>query len=170
MQQPQDTTPARWLFAVLLTVLGALLLSQITEQTKWIEGMSVAAQPRSMPFLALLGLSVFAAASAVIFWRQRRPFAVGDELATWLRPGEYALYFMLYVNGVAVIGYGFATIIFCALLARRAGLNGKQCTAAGLSGLAIVVVFKGMLSVKIPGAPFYETLPAALRNLLILYF
>ena len=84
---------------------------------------------------------------------------------------EFAGWFLVYVLVVPTIGYLLATLLFCLLLTWRLGYRSKsRLVAAALTGLAVVLVFKSMLSVKIPGGEIYEFLPAALRNFMILNF
>ena len=62
-------------------------------------------------------------------------------------------------------------MIFCTVLAYRAGYReGRVLGAAALLGASVVLLFKSFLQVKIPGGALYEYFPAALRNLLIVYF
>ncbi len=53
---------------------------------------------------------------------------------------------------------------------RQGYRSSRYLVAAALLGLAIVVVFKTGLSVKIPGGALYEYLPGGLRNFMILNF
>lgn len=78
---------------------------------------------------------------------------------------------MMYVAMVPVLGYLASTIIFTVLLALRQGYRGiRNLCAAALLGLAIVLVFKTGLSVKIPGGAVYEYLPSSLRSFMIINF
>ena len=93
------------------------------------------------------------------------------EVLTWLRAGEYVLWFMAYVYAVPTVGYLPCTIIFTVLLALRMGYRKASTLGwAALAGILIVVVFKSLLQVKIPGAAAYEYLPDGLRNIMIVYF
>jgi len=70
-----------------------------------------------------------------------------------------------------VIGYLFSSIIFCVVLAARVGYRSLRTLmiSAGLS-VAIVLLFKTFLQVRIPGGTVYEYLPDGIRNFMILYF
>ena len=77
---------------------------------------------------------------------------------------------MVYVWAVPIIGYLLATLLFAMLLSLRMGYRGvMQIGGAAAVGIAIVVVFKSFLGVKIPGGAIYEYLPDALRNFMIVY-
>ena len=170
MRKTGGGAAARW-FAALLSAAALLLLAQIGWQTKWIEGLRPAAQPRMLPLVALSGVLLFAAASAFAA-RGKADGAAKREAAAWLRPAEYLLYFMLYVGATSALGYGPSTVLFCALLAWRAGCPRRQRAFAAAFGLGVALFFKGVLSVKIPGAGWYdwEFLPAAVRLFLTLNF
>ena len=161
---------ARW-FAALLAALALLLLAQIGWQTKWIDGLRLAAQPRMPPLAALLGILAFSLPAA--FARRKnngRP--AWKEAALWLRPAEYLLYFMLYVGATRTLGYGPSTVLFCALLAWRAGCSKRQTAFAAAFGMGVPLFFKGALSVKIPGAEWYDSdfLPDAVGVFLAVNF
>ena len=156
------------LFAALLAAAALLLLALVGEETQWVGGLRVAAQPRMLPLLALAGVLVFAASAAFVLRGDVRQ--VKGEAVAWLRPAEYLAYFMLYVGAARWAGYGFATVLFCPLLAWRAGCGLRQRAFAAAFGLGVVLFFKGALSVKIPGGAWYDSLPPAVRSFLILNF
>ena len=169
MQEPPRA--AAGLFLAVLAGVAVLLLIQLDSQTKWIDGLRLAAQPRLLPLVALMGVALFALGAALLARHGlSRPHGLGAEMIAWARPGEYVLYYMAYVKLVPVIGYGFATAAFCPLLAWRVGCTRTQCAIAAVFGVAVVLIFKAGLSVKIPGASWYEALPGAWRNFLILNF
>lgn len=158
------------LFALGLVAVAALLLSLIGQQTDWTDKTEIYAQPRFWPALSLAAMLAF---GALHYWRQpRRKLRKADwaEARAWLRPAEFALWFMAYVWAAPVIGFLFASLVFAPALAWRMGYRRRATLwiAAGF-GAAVVVVFKGLLSVKIPGALVYEYLPDGLRSFFILY-
>ena len=168
-QRPGDT-----FFAFVLALTAFLLLSQIGEQTKWIKGLDLLQQPRFWPALCLIGMSIFATGylATSMIERNRQglyPFFPTEELLNWVRPVEYVAYFMLYVFAVPFLGYLPATILLCPLLCLRAGYrDGKILLLSVIVAVVIVVVFKTMLQVKIPGGQAYDLLPAAMRNFMII--
>ncbi len=169
-----DLTPAHGaggeqrIFCLALCCAAAVLLALIAHQTRWIDGLRLAAQPRMLPLVSLLGLVAFSAAAAMAVERVRPVQAAA--LLSWLRPAEYMVYFLAYASLVGLAGYGLSTIAFCVLLAARAGCTRNQALAAGAAGLAIVAIFKGLLAVKIPGAPWYGLFPDPVASFLILNF
>lgn len=171
-----EEQPGQAIFALAVCVVAAVLLSQLDDQTQWLDGASLLVQPRFWPSLCLAGFSIFALChllSSVA--RQTRSGKYGffpwTELANWAQPMEYALYFMGYVFLVPQLGYLPTTLLVLPALTLRSGYRkGRMLLAAAAVGLCTVLVFKSFLQVRIPGGHFYELLPDALRNFLILYF
>jgi len=158
-------------FAAVFLALALILLSQISTQTAWLKGVKLFAQPRFWPAVSLIGMTGFALCyflgSVFSRWRGQNHF---QEVALWLRSFEYALWFMAYVWTVPKVGYLASTLIFVALLTLRTGYRSTSTFVYGaIVGIIIVVVFKGFLSVKIPGGYLYEFLPDAMRNFMSLY-
>ena len=78
---------------------------------------------------------------------------------------------MGYVALVPLIGYLPVTLVFVPLLARRMGYRSRLMMGISIGfALMVVLLFKGVLAVRIPGALLYEYLPGGLRNFFILYF
>ena len=162
--------PGDLVFAVFFLVLSSLLLSQLPEQSAWIKGTKVFAQPMFWPAVSLIGMTLFATAHLISSLLSTKIPGRKAELIFWLRSAEYALWFMIYVWLVPFVGYLPCTIVFSLLLALRIGYrDARMLSLAGLMGAIIVVIFKGFLSVKIPAGSLYEALPNSLRNFMILY-
>lgn len=170
-QEPGDTA-----FAIAFALAAIFLLAQIGEQTKWVNGVDLLLQPRFWPALCLTGLVAFATGYAVSSALKLKHGATqrllpAGELLNWLRPVEYVLYFMAYVFCVPLLGYLPATLIVLPLLCLRAGYRNKRLLLASLVvGVAIVLIFKTMLQVKIPGGQAYELLPESIRSIFIANF
>ena len=159
------------LFAGVFLILSVVLLSQLGEQTKWVNNTNFAAQPRFWP---MIGLILMVGGTALHIWKlPRRRFYAADwiEARKWLFVVEYALWFCAYVVVVPIIGYLFATILFMPSLVYRMGYRKKSILMwSVVFGIGTVVLFKSLLSVKIPGGLIYEYLPGALRSFFILNF
>ena len=181
MERDERTAGAGvWLFALLFFAATLVLLSQIGIQTKYKPSGSLFAQPRFWPAVALCGMLFFGAGHLVSLWRAR---GAGQDLAVWQRRHllpvladtahvlEFALWFMAYVWVTPLAGYLASTLCFMCLLAVRAGYRDRRMIGlAGVTGAVIVLLFKTVLAVKIPGGAVYEMLPDALRTLMIAYF
>ena len=166
----RDRCPGDRVFAVFFLVVSLLLLSQLGNETKWIRGTRIFTQPAFWPAVSLAGMVLFACLHCLGTVLSSRTKGHAREIAFWFRSLEYAGWFMAYVWIVPLIGYLPATVFFVVSLALRNGYRDPPMLlkAAGM-GLLIVVVFKGLLSVKIPGGQLYEHLPDGMRNFMLLY-
>ncbi len=158
------------LFVLTFLTLSVLLLSQIGTQTAWVKKTDFFAQPRFWPAVGVGGMVLF---TALHLWRL--PFRRIErtdlrEALRWAAALEYTLWFMGYVVLVPLIGYLPVTLVFVPLLAWRMGYRSPQMRAIS-AGFAVFIVlfFKGVLAVRIPGAALYEYLPDAWRSFAILY-
>lgn len=156
---------------VLLFVLAALyLLSQIGTETRYSARGKLFAQPRFWPAVAVGGMVLFGVLHLARTWRTGWSGGL-HEAVQWLRALEFVAWFMIYVVAVPLIGYLAATILFTLLLAFRMGYRRpSQLWMAVAMGIAVVVIFKAGLSVKIPGGAIYEYLPSAMRSFMIVNF
>ena len=166
-------------FTALFLVATIVLAAQLTAQTKFSSSGHLVAQPRFWPALALCGMACFGAVRLAMLLRERRRehglsrrlLGVRDVAGEGVHLLEYTLWFMGYVYLVPVAGYLGTSIAFMILVAARAGyrrLSVLACAAA--TGVCIVVLFKTVLGVNIPGGAVYELLPAAPRALMIANF
>ncbi|WP_136657691.1 tripartite tricarboxylate transporter TctB family protein [Nitratireductor sp. XY-223] len=158
-------------FAIAILVISAGLLALIGDQTQWKAGKGLLNQPAFWPGIGLIGMTACAALYLAQSLAARR-IAAWDrrEFFVWIRCLEYPLWFMAYVFIVPVVGYLPTTVLFCPLLARRAGYrSARALLSAALMGAVIVVLFKALLQVRVPGGALYEVLPDGLRNFMILY-
>ncbi|WP_137702453.1 tripartite tricarboxylate transporter TctB family protein [Marimonas lutisalis] len=159
------------LFAVVFVVAAVLLLSQLGNETKWAKGTKFFAQPRFWPAVAVIGMVLF---GGLHLWKlPRKRFVKPDfvEWRIWFFAIEWVLWFLVYVTVVPVLGYLPTTLIFVPLMVWRIGYRSRRMLwiSAGFA-MAVVVLFKTFLQVRIPGGAIYEYLPGALRSFLILNF
>lgn len=159
-------------FAVASLGVALLLASQWAVQTAWIDTLPPRRQPGLWPAVAIGGMLLFGAAELVACLIRARRAGTGGaaaEVTAWLRAGEFLGWFMAYVWLVPLAGYLPATVLFCVALTARLGYRRGWLWAAALTGAAVVVLFKGLLAVRIPGGALYEVFPPAVRNFLVLY-
>ncbi|MDQ2091751.1 tripartite tricarboxylate transporter TctB family protein [Marimonas arenosa] len=160
----------QFLFAVFFFAVAALLAALLWDQTVWKQGKDLFSQARFWPAVGVFGMVGF---TALHIWHlPRRRFSKPDwvEARTWLSVFEFAAWFLVYVWLVPVIGYLPVTMVFAAMLTWRMGYRSrKMLWISVIFAVLVVLVFKSLLQVKIPGAALYEFAPAALRNFLILY-
>ncbi len=167
----ESARPGGLIFASMFLAAALFLLSQLGSQTKFSPKGQLFAEPAFWPAVGVIGMSLFGGMHCLGQFRQRGRYGGLRETGIWLRSLEYLIWFMAYVFVVPIIGYLPATLIFTISLAFRAGHRSKRMIgAAALMALGIVLVFKTMLSVKIPGGALYEYLPDALRSFAMINF
>ncbi len=158
----------QFLFALAFVVLGVALAVQLPFQTTWLEDTSVFVQPRFMPTVAIIGMVLFGCLHLWFLPRRRIVRSDWGEVRVWVSGLEFVAWYMVYVFIVPVAGYLATTVVFCWLLVLRMGYNSRRIHwFSVLFAAAVVIVFKTLLKVKIPGAAVYELLPPLLRNFLI---
>ncbi|MEM7195253.1 MAG: tripartite tricarboxylate transporter TctB family protein [Pseudomonadota bacterium] len=163
--------PGDLVFALAFLLFSVFLLSQIGDQTKWIKGARLLSQPAFWPGVGVLGMTLFSLLHLTTSLASLRTQGRLEELTFWLRSLEYAGWFLLYVWAVPFLGYLPSSIIFMLLLTLRLGYREPRMLAwSVLIAVVIVIVFKGFLSVKIPGGALYEFMPDGIRNFFILNF
>lgn len=158
------------IFAVGFLAVTLLLLSRIGVQTRWVDKTQLFAQPRFWPAVGLGAMAVMGGLHLYRLPWRRAAREDWWEARKWARVLEFALWFLLYVLAVPILGYLPVTLVFVPALSWRMGYRSPAMLwlSAGFA-VAVVVLFKGMLSVKIPGGAIYEYLPGGLRGFFILY-
>ncbi len=169
--QVKTKTSGQVVFVVAGLALSLFLLSQIGSQTEWSErARNIGSQPRLWPAIALITMVL---GFALHFWRmrRRRPNALDwVEARRWVEPLEYLVWFLIYVAAVPRLGFMPMSILFACALTYRLGYRQKPALAiAGAFAIAMVVLFKGLLGVNIPGAQIYEYLPDSIRTFFLVY-
>lgn len=162
--------PGNFFFASLFLILSLLLLSQIGSQAKWSPSSKWATQPALWPGIALVGMTVFAALNWISSAVSEKLDGRWREVWVWLRAFEFVIWFMVYVRTVPLLGYLPSTVIFAVLLTWRMGYRSwKMMGIAAVTGIAVVVIFKSFLQVRVPGGAAYEYAPDAIRSFLLTY-
>ena len=170
--------PGDLFFAAAFYALALFLLTQLSEQTRWFGRVDLLLQPRFWPSVVLGAFTLFSGLYLMQSWLARKDpdhldtsLLPAGELVRWLRPLEFALYFVVYAASIPWLGYLLATVLFMPLLGLRTGVRSPAGLGllAGL-GVAIVLVFKTGLEVRMPPGAVYDLFPPAARNFLIRNF
>lgn len=166
-RRPGDLTFAAGFFVVSLALLALL-----PSQTAWIDGVDTFAQPRFWPAVAVISMSVFSGLHFVGALVSQRIPGRWAEMLYWLRSVEFALWFLAYVAAVPWIGYLPGSVLLAITLALRLGYRGARMLLAAVTvAVAVVVLFKAILQVRIPAGEIYQLLPAGeFRTFLMVYF
>ena len=163
--------PGDLVFGTAFFAFSLFLLATIDGQVTWGGGKSVFAQPAFAPWVAVVSMVVFSGLHLISGLVSPRLEGRWTEVGFWLRALEYVAWFLAYVLVVPRIGYLAATLIFTTSLTLRLGYRSpKMLASAALFGLAVVVLFKTFLQVKVPGGAVYELLPGGLRSFMLTYF
>lgn len=163
---------AEIVFAVVSFFVAVVLALLWSSQTTWVEGRDWARQPGLWPLIAVVGMLAFGTGELIACLIRNARRGGGDvwaELGLWARSAEYVVWFLVYVWLVPRVGYLLATALFMTLLAWRLGYGRRMILMSPLVALAVVVIFKGFLSVRIPGGAVYDLFPQAVRNFLVIY-
>lgn len=162
--------PGDLVFAVVFVIFALVLLWNLTEETKWLNGKALFAQPRFWPAVGVFGMVFF----GILHWIgsvcSPRIYGRWTEIWFWTRSLEYVAWFLAYVLSAPYLGFLPASIFFAVALALRAGYRTpKMLLAAAGTGLAIVLIFRTLLQVKIPGGALYEYLPEGIHLFMLSY-
>ena len=163
--------PGDIVFAWLILIFSIFMLLQIGDQTAYKSGGKLFAQPRFWPAVSLGLMTVFAAFHLLGSALSERIEGRWREVLSWLAAFEYAGWFIDYAASVPYGGYLPTTVLFAVALSLRAGYRSvRMLSAAILSSIVIVVLFKAVLKVNLPSGLIYETLPDGLRQFMLTYF
>jgi len=162
--------PGDIVFAVLFLAFALFLLWKLPGETVWAKRTNWYAQPRFWPAVAVGGMVVFAGLHFIGSLCSKRIPGRWREVAFWLQSVEYVLYFLAYVVLVPKVGYLPATLLFSIFLTFRVGEATRVNLAAAVGfSVAVVVIFRALLQVKIPAGHIYEALPDGIRAFALLY-
>ena len=162
--------PGDIVFAWAFLILSVFLACQLDTQAPWNPQAGIFSQPAFWPTAAIVLMVAFAALHLASSFLSPRLEGRWTEVWAWVRSLEYAGWFMAYVFIAPIAGYLPTTMIFAVVLGLRAGYRSPKTLGALMTlSIAIVVVFKSLLRVKIPGGAVYEHLPAEIRSFMLTY-
>lgn len=163
--------------ALVFLAFALFVFANLPGQVTWVAGARLTAQPGFWPAIGGAGMVVTALAHLRAVWRRnrraRRPWISAEdwaEVRVWAQTLEYCGWFLAYVFAVPVIGHLPATLIFAPALVWRLGYRNRRLLwATVVFAVAVVLIFRGGLAVKIPGGAVYEYLPDPLRGFALRY-
>lgn len=163
--------PGDLIYSGICLAFSLFLLVNLSSQTTWAANTKLLAQPAFWPYAAVIAMVVFSTLHLISALMSEKLEGRWTEILFWLRSVEYAGWFMIYVIIVPQLGYLPTTILFAVALAYRLGYRSfKYLSSAAAFGAVVVIVFKSLLQVKVPGGAVYEYLPTALRSFFLTYF
>lgn len=162
--------PGDIVFAWLFLIFALFLLWNLFAETTWLAKKSLFAQPRFWPAVGVIGMAIFGVFHLIGSFCSPRIPGRWTEVWLWVRALEYAAWFLAYVLTVPLLGYLPSTVLFAVILALRVGYRGaRPLIAAAAASAAIVILFRTLLQVKIPGGAAYDYLPEGLRVFMLTY-
>lgn len=162
--------PGDIVFAAVFFALSAFLLSQTGTQSPWKGTNNVFSQPAFWPTVSLSLMTVFAGLHLLSSGLSPRIEGRWTEVWQWVKGFEFAGWFLAYVWIVPILGYLPTTIVAAAFLGVRMGYRRPvHLGALVATGIAIVVIFRGLLQVRIPAGQAYDYLPDPVRILFLTY-
>ncbi|WP_306046608.1 tripartite tricarboxylate transporter TctB family protein [Nioella sp. MMSF_3534] len=166
----RDRRPGDLVFAVLFLGFCLFLLANLRSQAQWLDNTATVAQPAFWPTVAVIGMSFFAGLHLIGSMVSPRIPGRLKEGIFWLRSAEYAVYFLIYVWSVPIVGYLLSTILFSLFLTIRLGYRSHTAIIMSvLFGLSVVLVFRTGLQVRIPPGQIYQYLPDSIRTFAMVY-
>lgn len=163
--------PGDLVFALGFFAFAVFLLVNLPMQVTWVDRTQIAAQPGFWPVIAVGAMALFSLLHLLgALVSDRIPGRLAETLY-WLRSLEYAGWFLVYVALVPRLGYLLSSVLFASALTFRLGYRSvRGVAAAAVFAVAVVVIFKGLLQVKLPAGDIYRLLPPGeLRSFLMIY-
>lgn len=167
----RERRPGDLVFAVVFFGFATFLLAVMPFQTIWAADTALYAQPRLWPAVSIGGMAIFGGLHWFSSASSPRIDGRWAEVWLWIRSFEYGVWFLAYVAITPIIGYLLATILLGVLLMLRVGLRSpKALLCMSFTGFIIVLIFKSILHVNLPGGAIYELLPTTWRSFMLTYF
>ena len=163
--------PGDLVFSILFLLFCLFLLFSLPDQTTWASGTKLLAQPAFWPYAAVIAMTGFSALNLISSLVSPPIPGRWIEVGFWLRSLEFAGWFMVYVIAVPRLGYLPSTVVFTVVLTYRLGYRDTRFLASAAAfGVVVVIIFKSLLQVKVPGGAIYEYLPDSMRSFMLTYF
>ena len=163
--------PGDFVIAALSFGFALFLAASLPFQVDWVDRTGLFAQPAFWPAVSIALMVLFSAMHLIgALVSERIPGRLA-EVVQCVKALEYVAWFIAYVLAVPILGYLPATLLFAIVLTLRLGYRGwRWIGAAALFAVVVVVLFRGLLQVKIPAGALYDLLPpGALRSLFMSY-
>ncbi|MCB1356667.1 MAG: tripartite tricarboxylate transporter TctB family protein [Maritimibacter sp.] len=159
-RRPGDLVFAIGFFAVALAAAAVL-----PAQAAFLPDRMLVSQPGFWPAVGVAMMVVFGAAHLLSTVNAPRLPGRLREVMAWGRSLEFVAWFVVYVLIVPLIGYLPATLLFALLLGLRLGYRSPRgLLASALFAVAVVLVFRAGLGVRIPAGEIYQFLPPSIRS------
>lgn len=163
--------PGELPFAVLFMAFALWLYSHLGTEARWLPRLNWFQQPALWPAIAIYGMLAFGTLNLIAAIMAHGSERDRREMLTWAAALEYVGWYLAYAWAVGQIGYLPATMLTMLLLVWRLGIASRASLFwAAAFALGVVVVFKSLLRVGIPGGRLYALFPPDIQRFLSVYF
>ena len=150
--------PGDLLFAAVFFAFSLFLLVNLPFQTTWVARTGLVSQPAFWPAVSIGVMVLFSGLHLLgAILSPRIPGRLA-EVVYWVKSAEYAGWFLAYVLILPLLGYLPTTVALCVILTLRLGYRSPRWIVVPvLFGAAVVLVFRGLMGVRIPGGAVYRS-------------
>lgn len=174
-QKPSSSSPDTGGLVFFFLCLSCVLLAFLPSQTRWIDGTILVKQPA---FWSIVSIGIMLVFSIIALLVQKKSILQnGKDLVHCLLQKkslyviECCLYYLAYVWLVPLLGYLLSSILFMVILTWRYGFRTKtMLLSSAITAIAIVVIFKTIMQLKIPAGQIYDFLPEPIRQFFLVNF
>ncbi|TYC69058.1 tripartite tricarboxylate transporter TctB family protein [Stappia sp. BW2] len=167
----RERRPGDLVFAVAFLVLAALAAAALPSQAKFLGNKEFVSEPGFWPLIGVGMMLLFGGFHLITTLNAPRLPGRLKEVLLWGRSLEYVAWFVVYVFAVPYLGYLPGTVAFAVALSARLGFRSwQELGLAAVFAVAVVLVFKTGLGVKLPGGAIYQYLPPSLRSTFMVNF
>lgn len=167
----RERRPGDLIFAIGFFVLALVAAAVLPQQARFLGATAFVAEPGFWPLVGVCMMVVFGAVHLATTWIAPPLAHRWEEVRMWGRSLEYVAWFVLYVAIVPYLGYLPSTLVFALLLTFRLGYRSAGSLAASAAfAVAVVLVFKTGLGVRLPAGAIYAYLPHGIRSFVMVNF
>ena len=167
----RDRRPGDLVFAVGFFVFAVAVVLVLPQQATFLPGRALITQPGFWPAIGAAMMLLFGAVHLLGTLNAPRLPGPLREVMVWARSLEFVVWFILYVLAVPRLGYLPSTVLLAVLLGARLGYRSPRTLAASvLFAVAVVLVFRTGLGVRVPAGAIYSHLPDAIRTFAMTHF
>ncbi|EBA06869.1 tripartite tricarboxylate transporter TctB family protein [Sagittula stellata] len=165
----RERQPGDLVFAVAFFVIALAAAAVLPQEASFTAGKQLVAQPGFWPAVGVAMMVLFGLAHLVSTVNAPRLPGRLKEVMAWGRSLEFVAWFVAYVTVMPVVGYLPATLILSVTLGIRLGYRSPRAIFASAGfAVAVVLVFRAGLGVRIPAGDLYDLLPPAIRSFAIM--
>lgn len=161
----RERRPGDFVFAIGFFVFAVSVALVLPQQARFLPDKALITQPGFWPAVGVAMMLVFGTVHLIATVNAPRLPGRLREVLLWARAFEYVAWFVAYVLAVPKLGYLPSTVLLALLLGVRLGYRSSRALAASaLFAVAVVLIFRTGLGVRLPAGAIYSYLPDAIRT------